>query len=142
MNTHFRCLLLAGAGALALASSLLAQTDATVPTATDQSAIVKLSAFDVSAPIDHGYVATDSTLGTRVATQIQDLPFSVEIVTSQLMKDVGFFEMDENISFVSSFSGLSQGGQYNLRGFNQSIPCRTDLRGSAATAPLTSIGSK
>lgn len=116
-----------GIAVLILATAPLAGQNAPAPESPPASgesaelaAPTVLSEFQVSAPKDNGYVATNSVLGNRIATPIQELPFSVDVVTSNLMQDFGMFEMDENVTFVSSFVGLSQGGQYQLRGFNQS----------------------
>ena len=105
---------------LALLSHLSAQT--APPPADSEGAgnAVQLAEFRVSEPVGNGYATTDSLSGSRIATPVADLPFSVQSVTSQLLSDFGMFEINENVTFISSFVGLSQGGQYQLRGFNQS----------------------
>ena len=54
---------------------------------------VLLSEFTVKESSDIGYIASESVTGTRVATQIKDLPFSVSVITSEFMNDFDFFEM-------------------------------------------------
>ena len=48
---------------------------------------VLLSEFTVKENSDIGYIASESVTGTRVATQIKDLPFSVSVITSEFMND-------------------------------------------------------
>ncbi len=113
---------------MALATGLVsfssfAQTPPAAPT-KEADDVVHLSEFTVSAGSTKGYVASESMTGTRVATQIKDLPFTVNILTSEFFKDFAFFELNENVAYISSFSNLDQGGGYNLRGFNQSYQLR------------------
>jgi iron complex outermembrane receptor protein len=86
--------------------------------------VVTLSEFNVSAASDQGYVSSESMTGTRVAMQIRNLPFNVNILTSEFFEDFAMFELGENLAYISSFNGLDQGGGYNLRGFNQSYQLR------------------
>ncbi len=125
MKRPSRRLLLAAIGCpLALLAPLHAQptptasSDATPAYATPGA--TRLDEFRVTAASDNGYVTKDSLSGSRIATPVKDLPFSIQTITSDLMNDLGLFELNENASFISSFVGLQQGGQYNLRGFNQS----------------------
>ena len=86
--------------------------------------VVTLSEFQVQAQEDRGYIASESMTGTRVKTQIKDLPFSVNVLTSEFFDDFAMFELNENLVYISSFNGLDQGGGYNLRGFNQTYQLR------------------
>ena len=107
---------------LSLAPLAHAQSAATAPEAPANSGPdqpVTLSAFQVSEPADRGYTASESMTGARFATPIKDLPFEVNVITSEFMNDFAVFEIDDNLAYVSSLTNLSAGGQYNLRGFNQ-----------------------
>lgn len=95
---------------LALAPGLVsAQTPA-------KEEVLQLSPFQVSAPDDQGYIASESMTGSRVATKIADLPFSIGVMTSEFFDDFAFFELGDNVAYISSFSDLDQGGSFNLRG--------------------------
>jgi len=85
---------------------------------------VQLSAFEVTEPADRGYTASESMTGARFATPIKDLPFEVNVITSEFLKDFSVFEIDDTVAYVSSLTNLSAGGQYNLRGFNQIFQLR------------------
>ncbi len=76
-----------------------------------------LSPFVVEAVEDRGYVASESITGTRVATKIADLPYNVNVITSEFLDDFAFFDIGSDLGYTSSLEGLDNaGGSYNLRG--------------------------
>ncbi len=116
MKDHSRltCGRLLASIALTLIAPLLAQAQ-TAPASKDD--VVNLSEFTVKTGSDRGYSASETMTGVRTATQIKDLPFAVNVITSEFMEDFAVFEIGDNITgYVSSFSGLDQGGGYTLRG--------------------------
>src|ERR1043165_8595436 len=95
--------------ALALfANPICTQTSAASPAAprdpsektTDNDDTVQLSAFEVTADKDNGYIASESATGTRVASKIRDLPFLVDVVTSDFMRDFAAFDMSQQLGWV------------------------------------------
>jgi len=64
--------------------------DGTTKPSPTEDETVTLSEFSVSSGATHGYVASESMTGTRVATKIADLPFSVNVVTSEFFKILHF----------------------------------------------------
>ena len=98
----------------------LAQTPAATtgpaPTAPDSS-VITLNAFEVPASALTGYVASESTTGTRVATKIADLPFVVNVVTGQFLDDFDYFDIGKGMTYTSSLSAVDEEGNFNLRGF-------------------------
>lgn len=105
---------------LVLAGPALAQP-AVPPPAAD---VVVLSPFSVTAGADRGYSASETMTGSRVRTQIIDLPYSVNVLTSEFFEDFGMFELADNVTQVSSFTGLDVGGNFVLRGFISSNQLR------------------
>lgn len=94
------------------------------PAASDDT-IVNLSEFTVSADSEKGYIASETMTGTRVATQIKDLPFQVNVVTSEFFEDFAMFEINDNVAgYISNFSGLDQGGGFTLRGLGSTYQLR------------------
>ncbi len=77
--------------------------------------------FDVTADAAHGYIASESTTGTRIASNLAQLPFAVNVVTAPFLKDFAEFSMYEQLSFVSGFSPSEVTGQYQLRGFQSPV---------------------
>lgn len=82
-----------------------------------QEAAFQLSPFQVSAAATNGYVASESMTGSRVATKIIDLPYTVNVLTSEFFEDFALFELADNIVQIGGFTGLDVGGGFNLRGF-------------------------
>ncbi|WP_438480505.1 TonB-dependent siderophore receptor [Oleiharenicola lentus] len=101
-------------------SSALAQTAAPdpAPASTNKQDVVELTPFEVRSETNRGYIASETMTGSRVATQIKDLPYSVNVLTSEMFEDFAFFELNDNVAYIGSFTGLDQGGGFNLRGFN------------------------
>jgi outer membrane receptor protein involved in Fe transport len=62
--------------------------------------------------------------GSRVAMDVRELPFEVNIITSELFDDFAMFEIGDDLAYVSGLTGVDQGGTFNLRGFNASNQLR------------------
>lgn len=89
-----------------------------------QEEVVTLSEFNVTASEDRGYIASETLTGSRVRTPIIDLPYTVNVLTSEFFEDFAFFELADNITQIGSFGGLDIGGGFNLRGFSSSSQLR------------------
>ena len=111
----------AGLTAVLLCASLSAQTAVPLPA---PGATVELSPFEVSAGAVRGYVASETMTGSRVKTPILDLPYSVNVMTSEFFEDFGIFDLLDNLTQISGFTGLDIGGNFNLRGFSSSNQLR------------------
>jgi iron complex outermembrane receptor protein len=102
------------------AITALAQTTATPP----KEEVVELSPFEVKAQDDRGYIASETMTGTRVATQIKDLPYTVNVLTSEFFEDFAMFQLDDTLTQVGGMTGLDIGGGFNLRGFGSTSQLR------------------
>lgn len=104
-------------GALTLLLLAPAALAAPVP-ATPDDAIVALPEFQVSGDDDRGYDAALSTTASRVAEKNQNLPYNVNVVTADFMRDFAVMEHNEAFAFSSSFGGNNSAtlGGYTLRG--------------------------
>ena len=109
----FRSNLRLAALGLLVSTSLFAQTAATPP----DSETITLSPFTVTTNPDRGYNVSESMTGSRVKTQIIDLPYTVNVMTSEFLEDFGLFELADNVTHISGFTGLDVGGNFVLRGF-------------------------
>lgn len=90
---------------------------------------VTLPEFSVSASPTSEYLAAESITGTRVATKIRDLPFTVNTVTGEFLDDFAAFEFRDQFGYTSSVSvweTLSTG--YSLRGFDADVQLRNGFR--------------
>jgi iron complex outermembrane receptor protein len=99
---------------------LFAQTAAAQPDPN----VVELSPFQVTSKEDRGYTVSESMTGSRVKTQIIDLPYTVNVLTSEFLSDFGLFELADNVTHISGFTGLDVGGNFLLRGFVSSNQLR------------------
>lgn len=106
------------------AATALAQTTADAPDTRKKEDVVELSPFEVRAVEDRGYVASETMTGTRVATQIKDLPFTINVVTSEFFEDFAMFQLDDTLTQVGGLTGLDIGGGFNLRGFSATSQLR------------------
>src|SRR4051812_5629143 len=101
---------------------LLASLSAQSPVRPKEE-VVELSPFTVTAN-NSGYVASESITGSRVATPIKDLPFTVNVITSEFMNDFDFFDISSDLAYTSSLTGLDTQGNYNLRGYGATFQLR------------------
>jgi outer membrane receptor protein involved in Fe transport len=137
MKTRLHHLRLPLLGLICTASAL-AQTATpapatnTTPPGTDATAdgeVVTLKEFSVTASTTSEYLAAESITGTRVATKIRDLPFTVNTVTGDFLDDFAAFEFRDQFGYTSSVSvweTLSTG--YSLRGFDADVQLRNGFR--------------
>lgn len=80
--------------------------------------VVALPEFTVADRDDGSYMPTESTTGSRVNAKVKDLPYAVSMLTSEFLRDFSIFEATEELSYMSSVTGVDDGGNLNLRGFN------------------------
>ncbi len=89
---------------------------------------IVLSPFQVSGDNTEGYVASESLSGTRIRAQIKELPFNVNVVTSEFFQDFDKFELEDALAFTSSVSSNDiTPSAINLRGFSASSPTRNGM---------------
>ena len=113
--------LLAG---LALSATLSAQTPPATPPEKKSDDVISLSPFSVTDKPDRGYIASETMAGSRVRTLIADLPYTVNVLTSEFLEEMGIFEFSDNVIQIGGFTGLDVGGGFNLRGFSSSSQLR------------------
>ena len=126
-KTHNNRTIIAVASALLALTGIHAQTapkggTTTGPKSSDD--VIRLSEFSVKADPDRGYAPSETMTGSRVATKIIDLPYTVNVLTSEFLEDFGIFELADNIVQIGSFTGLDIGGSFNLRGFSSTYQLR------------------
>ncbi|MFM7752224.1 MAG: TonB-dependent receptor plug domain-containing protein, partial [Opitutaceae bacterium] len=114
-------MLLLAACAAGMNARLAAQAPA-APRSNEE--VVRLTEFNVTASEDRGYAPAETMTGTRVATKIIDLPYTVNVLTAEFFEDFAIFELADNIVQIGSFTGLDIGGNFNLRGFSSSFQLR------------------
>jgi iron complex outermembrane recepter protein len=140
---------------LALAPGLLAaQTTPAAapadPSKPKEDSTIMLSEFRVDTTQDRGYLATNSTAGTRLNTPIKQLPMQLEVITRDFIDDIGAVDFKEALlysagviqdnvqganNFLFSPSGTGQSGSLNpdgtaisIRGYNTRFLLRNGFR--------------
>lgn len=102
--------LLAVSGAF-LPVGALAQDDA------DDSILV-LSPFEVSTAKDSGYYASNAISGTRVNALIEDIPLSIEVITSEFIDDTGATDLRDSLRYSAGIVLQSQNDALNNQMFS------------------------
>jgi iron complex outermembrane recepter protein len=110
------------AALVTLASAQIPNPSTSNPAKSDE--VITLSEFSVSGAGDNSYMPAESTSGSRLAIKIKDLPYAVNVVTSEFLKDFNVFDVTEEMAYTSSVSGLDQGGGFSVRGFGGNIVLR------------------
>lgn len=96
---------------------LLAFTTAPFSAIAQSSETVTLSPFEVTAKENKGYIATNSISATRMRADIQTLPQSIQVVTSEFLTDVGAITITEALRYSSSVQPFGPvEGRFSLRG--------------------------
>jgi iron complex outermembrane receptor protein len=85
---------------------------------------VTLSPFVVNADNRDSYIASESVTGTRVKTQIKDLPFTVSVITSEFMNDFDFFDLAGDMAYTASLNNVDTQGNSTLRGYGATFMLR------------------
>lgn len=118
-------LYLAALGAGMQAQSVAPASDAT----NSDSEIVTLEEFTVTTSSMSEYVAAETISGTRVAIKLRDLPFSVNVVTSEFFDDFTAFEFIEQTAYTSGIVGYeSLHSGYSVRGIDANVQLRNGFR--------------
>jgi iron complex outermembrane recepter protein len=106
------------AGALACVARAESAPTASSPENQKSDEVITLSEFNVTAGNADSYMPSESTTGSRVNAKVKDLPYAVSTLTSEFLRDFSIFEATEELGYMSSVSGVDDGGNLNLRGFN------------------------
>jgi iron complex outermembrane receptor protein len=105
MKTNFATAAALAIAALVVAALLPAPASAQTASPAGAGEIVELDAFVVQTkPDDDKYVAAESITGSRVKANIIDLPFPIQVITSEFMNDFGYDRVDDALAYTSGFT--------------------------------------
>ncbi len=124
-NLHRFALVVAAIGCLSLPVFGQSPSAPAATSTTDQT--VKLPEFTITADSDSGYRATNSVSGTRIATELKNLPVSIDVLTEQLFKDYGLTDVYEIMGMSAGVSNTQRAGgneSYTIRGFTTFFSAR------------------
>ena len=99
--------------------------------------VYELNPFEVAAGAMEGYFASETTTGTRVASNIQELPYAVNVVTAEFFDDFQAFDFEEQLGYTTSFVSDGEGTQYYLRGFRASFQLRNGFARAGMFSKVT-----
>ncbi len=103
-------------------------------TSTDEP--VTLSPFEVRATDTTGYLAAESTTGTRYAAPNLEIPFPVNVVTGEFIENFLAFDFSDAVAYTSS-TGVSGGtAAFNLRGIRNNTQYKNGIREGGLYAPI------
>ena len=120
------------------------------PTTTGMGAgddIVQLSPFEVNASKDQGYVAGDTTAGSRVATPLKDTPAAISVFTPEFLNDVGATTISDMLAYGANveFGSDSDDASYGFNSNGVGNPTGGDnnfrIRGMGMTTALDGVGN-
>ncbi|MFM7751581.1 MAG: TonB-dependent siderophore receptor, partial [Opitutaceae bacterium] len=90
--------LLTALGALLTSALSAAQAPAGAASNSPDQPLV-LSEFRVDTTRDRGYVATNSTTGTRLNLEIKAIPLPIEVITREFIDDIGAVDIKEALEY-------------------------------------------
>lgn len=70
--------------------------------------VFELSPFEVSTDGDKGYYASNAISGSRINVPIQDMPLTIEVVTSEFIADTGATDLRDSLKYSSGILLQSQ----------------------------------
>lgn len=68
---------------------------------SEKEEIFELSPFEVSAENDVGYRATSTLAGSRLNTQLKDVPASITVLTGEFLDDLGATDIETAMAYVA-----------------------------------------
>ena len=95
-------------GALALGTVVYAQDDEEA----SEPEVFTLSPFEVSTSGDRGYYASNAISGSRIDVPIQDIPLTIEVVTSEFIEDTGATDLRESLRYSAGILLQTQNDAY------------------------------
>lgn len=103
----------------------------------EDDVVFEMNPFEVSTSAIEGYFASETTTGTRIASNIQELPFAVNVVTAEFFDDFQAYDLDEQFAYTTSFVADGEVAQYYLRGFRASFQLRNGFARAGMFSKVT-----
>lgn len=144
MKSKPHTLLAAFAGWLAATTAIVAQTTPapTPAPAPSKDEMLVLSPFEVVSEKDNGYAASGTLAGTRLRTELRDVPASISVVTKQFMDDIGATNLDGLLTYTLGTEAAGLGGNFSNHGLDGNFTdIISGLRGAQGATRVRGIGS-
>ena len=138
MNPALPRLALGASLTLTLILDLCAQTAAPAPSSvTPSEEIIALSPFEVNTQSTKGYLAAESATGTRYAAPNREIPFPVNVITSEFIEDFLAFDFSDVVAYTSNFTPTEGTGAFNLRGVRNFSHYKNGIREGGVYGPAS-----
>jgi hypothetical protein len=85
-----------------------AQTTAPNPASNAAGEVVTISPFEVRTDRDTGWVASSTLAGNRMNTELVNVGASIDAITSEFMRDLGVYRLEDIASFVAGVDVVSE----------------------------------
>lgn len=95
-------------------------TSATAENGKSSDEVISLAEFTVGPDQQTGYVASETMSGSRIPTKIKDLPFGIDVITSEFMDDFALQDYSKIVQGGMLTSDQDAGGGYTIRGISSS----------------------
>jgi iron complex outermembrane receptor protein len=118
-----------------VAFALLANAHAQSTTPAEDP--VQLSAFEVKAGSTNGYLAAESATGTRYAAANREIPFPVNVITSEFIENYLAFDFSDVVAYTSNFTPTEGTGAFNLRGVRNFSHYKNGIREGGVYGPVS-----
>lgn len=86
------------------------------PVDTDEPdpTVFELSPFEVATSGDKGYYASNAISGSRISVPIQEMPLTIEVVTSEFIEDTGSTDLRGSLKYSAGILLQSQNDAFGL----------------------------
>ncbi len=78
--------------------------------------VFELSPFEVVTTDDRGYYASNAVTGSRLSVLIQDMPLTIEVLTSEFIQDTGSSDLRESLRYSAGIVLQSQNDAFGSGG--------------------------
>jgi iron complex outermembrane receptor protein len=120
LNRWTRLRLVSCTTGLLCAAVLRGQTASTDRPSSHSDEPISLSEFTVTAESQTGYTASESMSGSRIPTRVKDLPFNVDVITSDFANDFLILDYSQTVQGGMVTQDLDAGASYTVRGITAS----------------------
>ncbi|MFI5336648.1 MAG: TonB-dependent siderophore receptor [Opitutales bacterium] len=107
------------------------------PRVADDTPTVQLDPFQVRSGSTNGYLAPESTTGSRYAAPVKEIPFPVQVITSDFIENFLAFDFSDAVAYTSSFSPTEGTGAFTLRGIRNLSAYKNGIREGGIYGPVS-----
>lgn len=114
---------------LALRASTVLHAQAVPPPSSNQSEPVTLSAFEISAEGDRGYLSTSSAAASRIGAQLKDITQTISVINQELLDDLAPNDLNDMLRYASTVDIAEGAGEtFQIRGNDAGVPLLNGFR--------------